>query len=111
MPEQINPGQVEEQENLSSGLLLSVEQLQGGTPSRLATDGGKDTSGSGDKDTSDTLTDTDGSDAVDTDGTDKGEGGDSDGSDLLGSDVDGTDDLGGDSDGTDITADSDSSDK
>ncbi len=88
----------EEQESRASGLLLSVEPMQGGGPERLsAQDADKTDTDSDTLDTPDILTDVDGTDESDADGTDAG--GDSDETDTL-----------GDSDGTDATGDSDGND-
>jgi hypothetical protein len=80
----------------SSGLLLSVEPLQGDESAKtlkLSTD------------------DTDASDsAADTDGTDKTEGDGTDGTDGASTDTDGSDTDSTDTDGTDATVDADSTD-
>jgi hypothetical protein len=95
MSEQVNPVPAEENES-SSGLLLSVEPLEKSTKlyATDTVDGGADSDVTG--------ADTDATDKSDTDGTD---GGDSDGTDE--SDADGTDN--GDSDGSD-TVDADGTD-
>jgi hypothetical protein len=80
----------------SSGLLLSVEPLEGdetATTLKLSAD------------------DTDASDsAADTDGTDQTEGDGTDGTDGASTDTDGTDAGSTDTDGTDTTVDADSTD-
>lgn len=91
MADHVQPGATgDEQEVSSSGLLLSVDPLQGTTGYKLATDdtdagsdtgdltdvagGDTDTSDTSDADASDTLGgDTDGTDASDADGTDLGD--------------------------------------
>lgn len=89
MSEQINAGQIEERETSTSGLLLSVEPLQG-MGKLYATDSAD--AGADEKDTSDdTSADTDGSDESDADGSDT-KGADTDLTDALGADTDGTDD-------------------
>src|SRR5919112_1150240 len=95
MADDVRPREGDEQEVSSSGLLLSVDPLQGAPAYKLSGD---------DSDTSDILggdsdaSDADGTDAGgDSDGTDTG---DSDGSDS--GDSDSTDD-GSDADGTDIS--------
>ncbi|HEX8129862.1 MAG TPA: hypothetical protein VF527_12230 [Pyrinomonadaceae bacterium] len=103
MSEQINSGQIEENETTGSGLLLSVEPLQASAQLN-ASDDNADTGGSGEKDTSDDAgTDTDGSDTsgADTDLTDA-LGVDTDGSDAA--DSDGSDSGSTDSDGSDSGA-------
>jgi len=88
MPEQINSGQLGEQETSTSGLLLSVEPLHE----------------SGQLNASDTA-DTDASDdtTADADGSDE-KGADTDLTDALGNDA------GSDADSSDANADTDSSD-
>jgi hypothetical protein len=102
MSEQINSGQVEEQQEQQSGLLLSVEPLQQQGGMKLsAGDDNADTGGSGVKDTGDDA------------GSDDAGGGDSsdaDGSDTKGADTDLTDTLGADTDGSDGSSDTDGSD-
>lgn len=112
MSEQFNPALNEEIQEQSSGLLLSVEPLEGtNQPAmRLADDSDTDTT-----DASDDASDADGTDAADADGTDTGV--DADGTKPLGigdsdtvdaGDSDGSD--GSDSDGTDSSRDSDGKD-
>ena len=97
MSEQINSGQVEEQQEQQSGLLLSVEPLQQQGGMKLsAGDDNADTGGSGVKDTGDDAGGGDSSDA--------------DGSDTKGSDTDLTDTLGAGTDGSDDASDTDGSD-
>jgi hypothetical protein len=112
MADNVHPEAGEEREASSSGLLLSVDPLQGASQYKLSGDdsdgsdkGGLlgDDSGS-DSDGSDLLggddsksSDSDGSDAGDSDGSDAG---DSDGSDADGTDV-------ADADGTDTGLDAD----
>jgi hypothetical protein len=105
MSDQMNPEQVERNE--ASGLLLSVEPMDGATTLRATddTDAGAD---GGDTDTTDSLGgDSDGTDASDADGTDGGgddsdatDGGEADGIDIIGDNADGTD-AAADADGTD----------
>lgn len=107
MSEQDNTVRSEEQEAQRSGLLLSVDPLEGGAEKLQAqkSDGSDtdtdlaDTSDATDADASD-ESDTDGSDAADGDGTD---GSDGDGSDSVSADSDGSDagGIGGDADGSD----------
>jgi hypothetical protein len=101
MSEEVNPEQVQEQSSTSSGLLLSVEPLEGGGHLSATAADTKDTD-TDMQDTSDAATDTDGTDESDSDGSDTEGGGDSDSSDTKGAQ--------GDSDGTDVSADSDGSD-
>jgi hypothetical protein len=96
MSEQVNPGQAEEQETPSSGLLLSVEPLQGSGQLHAA-QGDKVDTDTDMSDTGDAATDADGTDESDTDATD--DAGD-----------DATDDARGDTDGTDVSIDSDGTD-
>lgn len=92
--------QTENEELSQSGLLLSVEPLQGSEPAETLKLSADDTDGS------DTLSDADGSDEVtDTDATDAT---DTDTSDGTGADTDGTDGESTDTDGTDSTVDADS---
>jgi hypothetical protein len=95
MSEEANTRLGEDQE---SGLLLSVESMQGNEGERKAAqrvdDAGSDADG---QDSGDALSDANGTDESDGDTTDGG--GDSDGTDTL-----------GDSDGTDASSDSDGSD-
>jgi hypothetical protein len=109
MSEEANPEQVSEQSATSSGLLLSVQPLDGAGPLSASSADTSDTD-TDMQDESDGASDADGTDESDSDGSDAG--GDSDGSD--GGDSDGSDTGGGgllgDSDGTDVTADSDGND-
>jgi hypothetical protein len=108
MSEEANPEQVSEQSATSSGLLLSVEPLDGAGPLSASSADTSDTD-TDMQDESDGASDADGTDESDSDGSDAGD--DSDGSD--GGDSDGSDTGGGllgDSDGTDVTADSDGND-
>jgi hypothetical protein len=99
MSEQVNPGQAEEQETPSSGLLLSVEPLQGS--GRLSASPADTVDTDTDMtDTGDAESDSDGTDTSDTDGTD----------DAGGDMTDGTDTLGDATDGTDTSKDTDSTD-
>jgi hypothetical protein len=102
MSEEANTRLGEAKESAASGLLLSVESIQGGDSSSerleaMSADTHKDKQDSGDA-----LVDVDGTD--ESDGTD--DGSDTDGTDTLG-DTDGTDSAGDDgtdakdSDGTD----------
>ena len=111
MPDHVAPGQGEEAEAPSSGLLLSVEPLQNPAV-RLKGDDDADAS-----DVTGADTDTDTSDTGDAGVTDVISGGDSDSSDALGdsdssdaeeSDADGTDAA--DADGTDTGRDADGTD-
>jgi hypothetical protein len=113
MSEQVNPVPAEEQ-NSSSGLILSVEPLEKGATLHATdtVDGGADADVTGadadtadrsDTDGTDLLSDSDGTDGGDSDGTDAG---DADGSDMtekvkgaLGMDSDRSDTV--DADGTD----------
>ena len=98
MSEEANTRSAEEKESRESGLLLSVESMQGGGAERLsAQDADKTDSDTDTLDTPDILTDVDGTDESDADGTDAG--GDGDGTDKPG-DTDSTD-ASGDSDGND----------
>ena len=117
MADNVQPDAGEQREESSSGLLLSVDPLQGANNYKVA---------GGDADTGDKggLLGDDGSDADGSDGALGGDDSDADTSDLLGGDDDGTDasdadgtDAGGsdgsDADGSDaggIAADSDSTD-
>ena len=97
MSEQINAAPAEERETPASGLLLSVEPLEGDASYRASAADTKDTD-TDSQDTSDAGgADSDGSDSADADGSD-GEESDADGSDAA--DADGTD-TGLDADGTD----------
>jgi hypothetical protein len=91
----------EEKESAASGLLLSVESMQGGerrdAQGADKTDTDKDT-----QDTGDVLIDVDGTDESEGDGTDGG----GDGTDGGGDATDETDTL-GDTDGTDAVGGSD----
>lgn len=91
MSKQVDRAEVEKQEPPASGLLLSVENLEGGKQysARQADKADTDTDM---QDTSDELSDADGTDESDADGTDE-------------SDTDGTDN--GDTDGTDTSRDAD----
>ena len=91
MSKQIDQAEIERREPPASGLLLSVENLEGGKQysARQADKTDTDTDM---QDTSDELSDADGTDESDTDGTDE-------------SDADGTDN--GDTDGTDTSRDAD----
>jgi hypothetical protein len=120
MADHVQPDAGEEREGASSGLLLSVDPLQGGKNYKLAGDdsdgsdkGGLlgDDSSDSDGSDSDSLLGGDDSDASDADGKDVGGSGDADSGDsLLGGDSDGSDSaLGGDSDGSDAS-DADASD-
>ena len=113
MADNVQPDAGEQREESSSGLLLSVDPLQGANNYRLAGDD-SDTSDKGgllgddasDSDGSDSDLlggDDDGTDATDADGTDAG---DSDGTDARRGDTDGSDSaLGGDdSDASDADA-------
>ncbi|MGB7925257.1 MAG: hypothetical protein WCF57_18610 [Pyrinomonadaceae bacterium] len=94
MSEEANTRLGEEKE--SSGLLLSVESMQGGQP--LSAQAGDKTDTDADsQDSGDALVDVDGTDESDSDSTDGG--GDTDKTDSPG-DADGTDAT-GDSDGND----------
>ena len=99
MSEEANTRLGEEKESAASGLLLSVESIQGGDSSReaMSADTHKDK-----QDSSDALVDVDGTD--ESDGTD--DGSDTDGTDTLG-DTDGTDSAG---DGGDDSKDTDGTD-
>lgn len=98
MSEEANTRAGEEQESKASGLLLSVEPMQGSEPERLSAQDADKTDTDTDKlDTPDILTDVDGTDESDSDGTDAG--GDSDETDTLG-DTDSSD-ASGDSDRND----------
>lgn len=91
-----NTGLGEEKE--SSGLLLSVEAMQGAE--QLSAHGADKTDTDSDtQDSGDALVDVDGTDESDQDGTDAGGGGDTDETDTLG-DADGTD-ASKDADGND----------
>jgi hypothetical protein len=92
MADHVQPDAGEEREVSSSGLLLSVDPLQGGKNYKLAGDDSDSDKGG--------LLGDDGK-ASDSDGSDSLLGGDSDGSDALGGDSDGTDARGGDTDGSD----------
>jgi hypothetical protein len=105
MSEEANTRLGEDQESPSSGLLLSVESIQGGDPKHSAQRVDNVDIDTDMQDTGDASTDADGTDTSDSDGTDAG--GDSDGTDVLG-DTDLTDAV-GDSDGTD-SGDSDGTD-
>jgi hypothetical protein len=101
MSEQDNSLRAEESEATASGLLLSVEPVEGGEKYYAQKGDGTDT----DTDLADTsdATDSDGTDTSDTDGTDAAEGDGTDGTDgSLSADTDGTDDS-SDSDGTDAS--------
>ena len=111
MADHVQPDAGEEREVSSSGLLLSVDPLQGATDYKLSggNSDGSDKGGALGDDTSDSDgSDSDalgGDDSSDADGTDKGDDSDAgdDGSDADGTDVadaDGTD-TGLDADGTD----------
>jgi hypothetical protein len=111
MADNVQPDAGEQREESSSGLLLSVDPLQGTNNYKLAGDDGSDSDKGGllgddasDSDGSDSDLlggDDDGGDASDSDGTDKG---DSDASDLLGGDSDGSDSaLGGDASDADAS--------
>ncbi|HYE65718.1 MAG TPA: hypothetical protein VD966_09045 [Pyrinomonadaceae bacterium] len=95
MSEQINPRQAEEQETPASGLLLSVEPLQGGETYN-AQQADRVDADTDMQDTSDEAVDADGTDESDTDGTDD-----------EGMDADAVDDEGMDADGTDASGDAD----
>jgi hypothetical protein len=108
MSEEANPKQVSEQPATSSGLLLSVEPLDGRGPLSAAAADTLNTD-TDMQDESDAASDADGTDESDSDGSDAGDSDGSDGGDSDGSDTtDGG--LLGDSDGTDVTADSDGND-
>ena len=105
MADHVQPDAGEEREVSSSGLLISVDPLQGATNYKLAGDDSDSDKGgllgddgkTSDSDGSDSDLlggDDDGTDASDADGTDA-RGGDTDGSDSL---------LGGDSGGSDADA-------
>src|ERR1044072_2558895 len=101
MADDVRPRAGDEQEVSSSGLLLSVDPLQGTQGYKLSGDDsdtsdvlGGDDSGA---DASDSGGDADGSDSTDSDSTDDSES-DADGTDI--SDADGTD-TGLDADGMD----------
>ena len=106
MADNVQPDAGEEREAPASGLLLSVDPLQGATGHRLAgEDSDSDNKGgllgddASDSDGSDALGgDSDASDADASDATGKGEDSDADGTDV--SDADGTD-TGLDADGMD----------
>ena len=93
MADNVQPDAGEQQEESSSGLLISVDPLQGANNYKLAGDDsdGSDKGGLLGDDSSD-------SDASDSDSSDKGDGSDADGTDAE--DADGTD-TGLDADGTD----------
>jgi hypothetical protein len=120
MADNVQPDAGEQREESSSGLLLSVDPLQGANNYKLAGDDsdsdkggllGDDTADSDGSDSDLLGGDDDSSDASDSDASDA-KGGDSDGSDsLLGGDSDASD--ASDADGSDaggIAADSDSAD-
>jgi hypothetical protein len=92
--------QTENAELSPSGLLLSIEPLEGSEPSETLKLSADDTDGS------DTLSDADGTDKGDSDGTDGTDGDGTDG--ATGPDTDGTDGESTDADGTDSTVDADS---
>ena len=94
MSEEANTRSGEEQESRASGLLLSVEPMQGSEPESLSAQGADKTDN---LDTPDIMTDVDGTDESDGDATDAN--GDEDETDTLG-DTDSTDAT-GDSDGND----------
>jgi hypothetical protein len=109
MADHIQPETGEEREASSSGLLLSVDPLEGATNYKLSGDdsGDKDKGGITGEDTSDAdgsdsdALGGDDSDASDSDGSDAGDSDSNDG----GSDADGTDVS--DADGTDTGLDAD----
>lgn len=107
MAENVQPNATgDEQQQSSSGLLLSVDPLPGTDGYKLSTDdtdAGRDSTDLSDV----TGGDTDASDTSDTDSSDSLLGGDTDASDT--SDTDGSDTLGGDTDGSD-TSDADGTD-
>jgi len=107
MSEQDNTVRGEEREAEGSGLLLSVDPIEGAGGKLQAQKGDGSDTDTDMADTSDATdadgtdeSDTDGSDAADGDGTD---GSDGDGSDRVSTDSDGSDAsiLGGDADGSD----------
>ncbi len=108
MSEQDNTVKGEEQEAERSGLLLSVDPIEGAGEKLQAQKGDgsdtdtdlADTSDATDADGSD-ASDTDGSDAADGDGSDGTDGDGSDGSGAILTDSDGSDTSGGDADGSD----------
>ena len=100
MPEEVRSERIEEPE--SSGLLLSIEPLEGEQTLHASPGDGKDSDTDGTDTGGDGSSDTDGTDMGDTDGTDAA---DTDGTDTL-TDTDGTD-TGTDADGTDASGDSD----
>ena len=118
MADNVQPDAGEQREESSSGLLLSVDPLQGANNYKLSGDDsdsdkggllGDDKSDSDGSDSDLLGGDDDGSDASDSDGSDA-KGGDSDGSDsLLGGDDSGAPDADG-SDAGGIAADSDETD-
>jgi hypothetical protein len=107
MADNVQPDAGEQREDSSSGLLLSVDPLQGANNYKLAgDDSGSDKGGllgddASDSDGSDSeALEGDDSDASDSDGTDKSESDDSDADGTDAEDADGTD-TGLDADGTD----------
>ena len=114
MADNVQPDAGEQREESSSGLLLSVDPLQGANNYKLAgddSDSGKggllgDDSSDSDGSDSNLLGGDDGGDASDADGSDAG---DADSSDTRGGGTDGSDSLLGGDDGGD-TSDADASD-
>ncbi|MBV8856939.1 MAG: hypothetical protein JOZ02_08425 [Acidobacteria bacterium] len=111
MADNVQPDAGEQREE-SSGLLLSVDPLQGANNYKLAggDSDGSDKGGllgddSSDSDGSDSTLGGDDSDASDADGTDGGDSDGTDSGDSDGSDADGTDVA--DADGTDTGLDAD----
>jgi hypothetical protein len=100
MSQQLNPEQSDQSEAPRSGLLLSVEPLEG--DKALSAQKGDDVDSEIDMTETDPEADADGTDAEDSDGTDAE---DSDGTDAE--DSDGTDGGSSDSDGTDGSKDTD----
>ena len=111
MADQVQPDAGEGREESSSGLLLSVNPIEGATRHKLSGDDSDSDKGGllgddgSDSDGSDALGgddsgagDSDGTDASDSDDSDSGEGSDADGTDAE--DADG-EDTGLDADGTD----------
>jgi hypothetical protein len=94
--------QTENAELSPSGLLLSIEPLQGSDPSETLKLSADDTDGS------DTLSDADGTDKTDSDTTGGTDTEGNDGTYGATPDTDGTDGESTDADGTDSTVDADS---
>lgn len=99
MADQVNPGQAEDQELRESGLLLSSEPIEGGSPLRAAAD--TDASDADGRDLTDKGGDTDASDSDSDSDTSDVDGGDDTGPEAEGDLADG----GADADDADETAD------